>query len=169
VSVNLSSVQLGELGLIDEVAGALEESRLDPQSLILELTETAFMIDTEAVARAMGELKKLGVQLAVDDFGTGYASLQHLRRFPIDVLKIAKSFVDGVTGASHESALARSIIDLGGSFQLRVVAEGIERPEQHERLVELGCDLGQGFHFAPPVEADALSDMLAEGARLIPD
>jgi len=169
VSVNLSSVQLGELGLIDEVAGALQESRLDPQSLILELTETAFMIDTEAVARAMGKLKKLGVQLAVDDFGTGYASLQHLRRFPIDVLKIAKSFVDGVTGASHESALARSIIDLGGSFQLRVVAEGIERPEQHERLVELGCDLGQGFHFAPPVEADALSDMLAEGARLIPD
>jgi diguanylate cyclase (GGDEF)-like protein len=161
LGVNLSSAQLAEPSLVDEVSTALEQSGLDPQSLILELTETAFMEDTEAVAARMQKLKGLGVQLAVDDFGTGYSSLQHLRRFPIDVLKIDKSFVDGVGGVSDDSALARAIIDLGGSFQLRVVAEGIESPEQLDRLIELGCDLGQGFHFAKPMPADELDELLA--------
>ena len=120
------------------------------------------MEDVDAIAARLRELKRLGVQLAVDDFGTGFASLQHLRRFPIDVLKIAKSFVDELGGASDDSALARAIIDLGGSFQLRVVAEGIEQPEQLERLMQLGCDLGQGFHFAEPMTPEALEEMLTE-------
>jgi diguanylate cyclase (GGDEF)-like protein len=165
VSVNLSSAQLADAELVDEVRRALQESGLDPQSLILELTETAFLEHTDAVAERLWQLKGLGVQLAVDDFGTGYSSLQHLRQFPIDVLKIAKSFVDGLGGASDESALARAIIDLGGSFQLRVVAEGIETPDQVERLRELGCDLAQGFHFAEPLEPVALGELLARGTR----
>jgi diguanylate cyclase (GGDEF)-like protein len=165
VSVNLSSAQLGEAAVVDEVRAALRDSGLDPQSLILELTETAFLEHTDGVAARLWQLKSLGVQLAVDDFGTGYSSLQHLRRFPIDVLKIAKSFVDGLGGASDESALARAIIDLGGSFQLRVVAEGIETEDQVERLRELGCDLVQGFHFAKPLEPSALGELLARGTR----
>lgn len=118
------------------------------------------MEDVDAIAARLRELKSLGVQLAVDDFGTGYASLQHLRRFPIDVLKIAKSFVDELGGASDDSALARAIIDLGGSFQLRVVAEGIEHPEQLDRLMQLGCDLGQGFHFARPMDPESIERLL---------
>ena len=162
VSVNLSSEQLREPELVAEVAQALEQSSLDPQSLILELTETAFMEDTDAIASRLRELTRLGVQLAVDDFGTGFASLQHLRRFPIDVLKIAKSFVDELGGASDDSALARAIIDLGGSFQLRVVAEGIEQREQLEHLLQLGCDLGQGFYFAEPMPGADLERLLAD-------
>jgi diguanylate cyclase (GGDEF)-like protein len=165
ISVNLSSAELAEPELTGDVRDALDTSGLDPQSLILELTETAFMEDTDAIAQRMRELKGLGVQLAVDDFGTGYASLQHLRRFPIDVIKIAKSFVDELGGASADSALTRAIIDLGGGFQLRVVAEGIEGPDQLERLIELGCDLGQGFHFARPMDAESLDRLLAERAR----
>jgi EAL domain-containing protein (putative c-di-GMP-specific phosphodiesterase class I) len=163
LSVNLSSAQLGDADLVEQVRAALQESGLDPQSLILELTETAFLEHTDAVAERLWQLKGLGVQLAVDDFGTGYSSLQHLRRFPIDVLKIDKSFVDGLGGASDESALARAIIDLGGSFQLRVVAEGIEAADEVERLRELGCDLGQGFHFARPLGPDSLRELLARG------
>jgi len=165
VSVNLSSEQMREPELVDEVAAALDASELDPQSLILELTETAFMEDVDAIAARLRELKSLGVQLAVDDFGTGYASLQHLRRFPIDVLKIAKSFVDELGGASDDSALARAIIDLGGSFQLRVVAEGIEHADQLDRLMQLGCDLGQGYHFARPMTPEAVERMLDEHPR----
>ncbi|HYU60707.1 MAG TPA: EAL domain-containing protein [Solirubrobacterales bacterium] len=165
MSVNLSSEQVREAELVEEVEGALAESQLDPHSLILELTETAFMEDVEEIAARLRELKVLGVQLAVDDFGTGYASLQHLRRFPIDVLKIAKSFVDELGGTSDDSALARAIIDLGGSFQLRVVAEGIEHPAQLDRLMELGCDLGQGFHFARPMEPEAIERLLGEDPR----
>ena len=161
VSVNISPVQLAETDLVAEVADALETSGLDPRSLILELTETAFMEDTDEIADRLWDLKRLGVQLAVDDFGTGYSSLQHLRRFPIDVLKIAKSFVDGICGASDESGLARAIIDLGGSFQLRVVADGIEHAEQLGRLRDLGCDLGQGYYFAGPMPAGKLGLLLA--------
>jgi diguanylate cyclase (GGDEF)-like protein len=165
VSVNLSSEQLREPELVGEVSTALEVSGLDPQSLILELTEAAFMEDVDAIASRLRELKQLGVQLAVDDFGTGFASLQHLRRFPIDVLKIAKSFVDELGGASDDSALARAIIDLGGSFQLRVVAEGIEHADQLDRLMQLGCDLGQGFHFAQPMSPPELERLLDEQSR----
>jgi diguanylate cyclase (GGDEF)-like protein len=168
VCVNLSSVQLGEQGLVEDVAGALAETSADPRGLILEITETVLMHDVDATVAALRGLKELGVQLAVDDFGTGYSSLQYLRGFPIDILKIAKSFVDGVAGASDESALARAIIDLGDSFQLRVVAEGIERREQYDRLLALGCELGQGFLFARPMEVTALDVLLAGGESLAP-
>ena len=161
MGVNLSSVQIGQRALPGEVADVLDDTGLDPRSLMLEITETVLMQDTESTTDRLRELKELGVQLAVDDFGTGYSSLQYLRGFPIDILKIAKSFIDGVAGASDESALARAIIDLGESFQLRVVAEGIERPDQLERLLRLGCELGQGYYFAKPMDAAALERLMA--------
>jgi EAL domain-containing protein (putative c-di-GMP-specific phosphodiesterase class I) len=160
IAVNLSSMQLQQPELAAEVAGALGETSFDARSLILEITETMLMQDVESTKARLRELKELGVQLAVDDFGTGYSSLQYLRRFPIDILKIAKSFVDGVAGASDESALARAIIDLGESFQLRVVAEGIEQEEQLAKLVALGCQLGQGYLFARPMPARDIEPLL---------
>jgi diguanylate cyclase (GGDEF)-like protein len=167
MSVNLSSVQLDDQNFTKELAETLRDTGLEPRSLILEITETVLMQDVEATTAALAEIKELGVQLAVDDFGTGYSSLQYLRGFPIDILKIAKSFVDGVSGASDESALARAIIDLGESFQLRVVAEGVEEPEQLDRLRELGCDLGQGFYFARPMAPQALEALL-QGEDALP-
>jgi EAL domain-containing protein (putative c-di-GMP-specific phosphodiesterase class I) len=164
MSVNVSSVQLDDRGFNAELRRVLADTGLDPRSLILEITENVLMHDVEDTRQALEEIKGLGVQLAVDDFGTGYSSLQYLRGFPMDILKIDKSFVEGVSGASDESALARAIIDLGDSFQLRVVAEGIERRDQLEKLRALGCDLGQGFYFARPMDAPALAAMLEAGA-----
>ena len=164
ISVNLSSAQLQQPSLAGEVEQALRETGLDPASLVLEITETMLMVDTEATIGRLGRLKELGIHLAVDDFGTGYSSLQYLRRFPLDLLKIAKSFVDGLGGPEEESTLARAIIELGDSFQLQVVAEGIERPSQVDRLLELGCRLGQGFYFAKPMDYRAIEYILAERA-----
>jgi diguanylate cyclase (GGDEF)-like protein len=164
VCVNISGRQLQSPGLVEDVTAALERASLAPERLILEITETVLMHDIEATIAKLRQLKALGVSLAVDDFGTGYSSLQYLRRFPIDILKIDKAFVDDIEGADADSTLARAIIDLGESFQLRVVAEGIERHEQRRRLVELGCDLGQGFHFTRPLHAAAMTELLLEHA-----
>jgi EAL domain-containing protein (putative c-di-GMP-specific phosphodiesterase class I) len=142
------------------VAYALARSGLPAERLVLEITETLLMQDTEATITKLSRLKALGVQLAVDDFGTGYSSLQYLNRFPIDILKIAKSFVDGLAGETQETALVRAITDLAGNFSLQVVAEGIESAEQVPRLVALGCDLAQGFHFSRPLEAHAVDSVL---------
>jgi EAL domain-containing protein (putative c-di-GMP-specific phosphodiesterase class I) len=161
VCVNLSAEQLQHAGIADEVADALALSGLDARSLVLEITETVLMQDTEATIEKLEEIKRLGVRLAVDDFGTGYSSLQYLKRFPIDILKIAKSFVDGLGGARDDAALARAIVDVANSFQMQVVAEGIENAPQAARLLELGCPLGQGFHFARPMEAAAIAERLS--------
>jgi diguanylate cyclase (GGDEF)-like protein len=164
ICVNISAQQLDQPGLVDDVAHALAKSGLPAEQLVLEITETLLMQDTEATISKLARLKELGIQLAVDDFGTGYSSLQYLNRFPIDILKIAKSFVDGLAGDTEETALVRAITDLADNFSLRVVAEGIESPEQVPRLRALGCDLGQGFHFARPLE-DAGVTALLEGGR----
>jgi diguanylate cyclase (GGDEF)-like protein len=152
VSVNISGRQLQSPGLVEDVAAALERANLAPEHLVLEITETVLMSDIEATIGKLKRLKALGVRLAVDDFGTGYSSLQYLRRFPIDILKIDKAFVDDIDGADADSTLARAIIDLGESFSLTVVAEGIEREAQRRRLLELGCGAGQGFLFTRPVD-----------------
>jgi EAL domain-containing protein (putative c-di-GMP-specific phosphodiesterase class I) len=167
VGVNLSGRQLQEPTLVAQISAVLAETRLPPEQLVLEITETVLMQDLEGTVLRLQELKRLGVLLSVDDFGTGYSSLQYLRRFPLDSLKIAKSFVDGVGGPSQDAAVARAIIELGTSFQLNVVAEGIERLEQHENLQSLGCSYGQGFLFARPVPADQVEQLLAAGP-LIP-
>ncbi len=166
MTVNISSTQLKEAELIGEVSAALRDSGLAPDGLVLELTETAFMDDIEAVTATLGKLRRLGVKLAVDDFGTGYSSLQHLSRFPIDFLKIARPFVVGIGSGDDDAAIARAIVYLAESFGLRVIAEGIENQAQVARLVALGCGLGQGFHLALPMSGEAISDLVARGARM---
>ena len=160
VSVNVSVLQLDQEGFIDDVRQALRDSRLAPGSLTLELTETAFSRDPEVMAATLGELDELDVELAIDDFGTGFSSLQHLQHFPINMLKIPKPFIDDVGGCADDSSLTRAIIDIGGSLNLRVVAEGIERQEQLDRLLELDCRFGQGYLLGRPMTADAIEKLL---------
>ncbi|HEY4427623.1 MAG TPA: EAL domain-containing protein [Solirubrobacteraceae bacterium] len=158
IAVNLSVTQLQRPELVDDVARVLDASGLDPASLILEVTETLLVQDLER--GALARLKKLGVQVAVDDFGTGYSSLQYLRHFPIDILKIDKSFVDGIARPG-EAALAQAILDVGGSLNLRVIAEGLEDAEQVAKLTALGCRWGQGYHYARPEPADEVDARLS--------
>jgi diguanylate cyclase (GGDEF)-like protein len=160
IGVNISGVQLQEPGLVQEVSDALAESQLDATGLTLEITETALMESFDDAIEEIDALKALGVELAIDDFGTGYSSLRYLRRLPLDVMKIEKSFVDGIGRPEEEPALLRAIVDLANIFGLQVVAEGIERPEQRERLVELGCELGQGHLLAEPLDAEKADALL---------
>jgi diguanylate cyclase (GGDEF)-like protein len=165
MSVNLSGRQLEDPNIVADVAAALADSGLPASALVLEITETVLMHDTEATIARLTALKALGVRLAVDDFGTGYSSLRYLRRFPIDILKMAKPFVDGLdTGDDEGRALARAIVDLATSLKLACIAEGIEAPAQADVLRELGCGLGQGFHFARPMASDAMTALIAEPA-----
>src|SRR5438132_3751117 len=106
--------------------------------------------DSDMATLRLSELKELGVLLAIDDFGTGYSSLNYIRRFPVDILKVDKSFIDGINEGGEDSALTAAIIELAGFLRLQPVAEGIERADQLERLLELDCDLGQGYYFAKP-------------------
>ena len=160
VSVNISARQLAEPTFVQQVRNTLEESRLHPSSLVLEITESVLMRDTETMVGRMRALKALGVRLAVDDFGTGYSSLSYLHRFPVDILKIDKSFVDAVGSGRAEPALARAIVALGESLGLTTVAEGIEREAQRAGLVALRCELGQGYLFARPGPAAELTPRL---------
>jgi diguanylate cyclase (GGDEF)-like protein/PAS domain S-box-containing protein len=160
VSVNLSAKQLQSDTIVSDVSEALEQSGLAPSSLVLEITETVTMEDTELAVARLEDLKAVGVLLAMDDFGTGYSSLSYLSRFPIDILKMDRSFLR----PDHEDAgLAAAIVALGKSLNLDVVAEGIELPEQIVSLRDLGCELGQGFLFAKPMPISALSEYLEEG------
>jgi diguanylate cyclase (GGDEF)-like protein len=157
VSVNLSANELQDPELVAEVERTLETSGLNPHSLILEITETMLMEDLER--GVLTRLKEVGVQIAVDDFGTGYSSLQYLQRFPIDILKIDRSFVGGRSEA-EEPALAKAIIDLGRSLGLYVIVEGLEHQEQVTRLTDLGCRLGQGYHYSRPLPPSELEAMM---------
>jgi diguanylate cyclase (GGDEF)-like protein len=162
MSVNLSVKQLQSETIIDDVRKALEASALPPSALVLEITESVMMADTYLAVRRLEELKSLGVLLAMDDFGTGYSSLSYLSRFPVDILKMDRSFLS----AEHEeSGLIAAIIALGTSLRLDVVAEGIELPGQIVSLRDLGCDLGQGFLFARPMNYEALVEYLANGEQ----
>jgi diguanylate cyclase (GGDEF)-like protein/PAS domain S-box-containing protein len=155
MNVNLSSRQLVREAIAEEVAAAVDESGIRASWLVLEVTETVLMADPVVAATALGHIRDLGVRVALDDFGSGYSSLSHLRRFPIDIVKIDKSFVDDVATDGVESAIARSIIDLGRAMQIDTVAEGIEGGEQAETLRALGCEFGQGFFFARPLDPSA--------------
>jgi diguanylate cyclase (GGDEF)-like protein/PAS domain S-box-containing protein len=160
MSVNLSVKQLQSETIVEDVGQALEASGLPPSSLVLEITESVMMADTDLAVRRLHELKELGVLLAMDDFGTGYSSLSYLSRYPVDILKMDRSFL----ASEHEnSGLAAAIIALGNTLQLHVVAEGIEMPEQIASLRDLGCELGQGFFFAKPMNDEALIQYLVEG------
>jgi diguanylate cyclase (GGDEF)-like protein len=165
ITVNLSGRELADPRLPSDVAGALRASGLPARCLVLEITETVLMRDTETTLERLAELKALGVRLAVDDFGTGYSSLRYLRRFPVDILKMAKPFIDTIATDDVDTALACTILDLGANLGLQVVAEGIERDEQATVLRELGCEMGQGYHYARPLSAEAASAMLGDPPR----
>jgi diguanylate cyclase (GGDEF)-like protein/PAS domain S-box-containing protein len=157
ISVNLSVRQLQSDSIISDVRNALETNGLAPASLVLEITESVMLADTDFAVERLRELKALGVRLAMDDFGTGYSSLSYLSRFPVDILKMDRSFV----GSGENVALQSAIIALGTSLDLDVVAEGIELPEQERSLHDLGCEIGQGFLFARPMPSSDLAAFLA--------
>ncbi len=167
VTVNLSAAQLADPDLVADVAAALAETALDPGHLVLEITESTLMQDRHAAAVTLRRLKELGVRLAIDDFGTGYSSLAYLRRFPVDMLKIAREFTGGLGHDAQDDAITYAIVDLAMTLGLQVVAEGIETPDQHAQLAALGCPLGQGFLFTGAISATQVHQMLFEPA--VPD
>jgi diguanylate cyclase (GGDEF)-like protein len=160
ISVNVSARQLERTEFIDEVRSALADSGLDPATLTLEITETALMRRPATTAHLLRELKALDVQIAVDDFGTGYSSLGYLRQFPIDSLKIDRTFITGLALSSGANALAHTFIQLAKTLGLRTLAEGVEQDSQLRQLQREGCDLAQGFLFARPLAPDALERFL---------
>ena len=166
VSVNLSTRQLLESDLVVQVAEVLDRNGLDPSALVLEITEGSLLQGVAETIEKLRDLKGLGVRLAIDDFGTGSSSLGHLRQFPIDVLKIDKSFVDEIaTSGSEGPALVRAIVELANTLQLETVAEGIEEIDQLTQLRSAGCVSGQGFLFARPLQADAVGTLLQRGGE----
>jgi EAL domain-containing protein (putative c-di-GMP-specific phosphodiesterase class I) len=166
LSINVSPIQLSREDFVTDVRRILRTHGVRPETITLEITETALMEDTDASIRALCDLKALGVRLAIDDFGTGYSSLNYLQRMPVDILKIDRSFVNRIDRGGEELALARTIVELARSLSLRTIAEGIELTAQADCLSDLGCDLGQGFLYARAVPPDELTRMLASPASL---
>jgi diguanylate cyclase (GGDEF)-like protein len=166
LSVNLSVRQLQQPDLLEDVAGALDASGLDPGDLMLEITESVVAADQQVMLERLAGLRALGVHLAIDDFGTGYSSLAYLKHLPVDTLKLAKPFVDGLLRGAEEAALTNAILRIADLLDLEVIAEGIEHPAQATELQGLGCRFGQGFHFARPLDQFAVEALLvAEQGR----
>jgi EAL domain-containing protein (putative c-di-GMP-specific phosphodiesterase class I) len=169
IAVNLSARQFRERqlpALIEAARGNGDQPHL---ALEVELTESMVMQNPAQALEVMRELKRLGVQMAIDDFGTGYSSLAQLRHFPIDCLKIDKSFVERLPGDTEDRAIIQAIVALGQSLHLRLVAEGVETPEQHQYLARMGCHEGQGYLFGRPMSAAALVEWLADREVVSPD
>jgi EAL domain-containing protein (putative c-di-GMP-specific phosphodiesterase class I) len=164
MSVNLSARQFREHDIVATVRSIIEETGLASETLILEITESGLMLRTQATIERLEALRALGVHLAIDDFGTGYSSLSYLERFPLDILKIDRTFVS--PAGSVASPVARAIVDLGRTLGLQVIAEGIEHNEQARWLADIGCRYGQGYLYARPMSAAAIEALLAEGEGL---
>jgi EAL domain-containing protein (putative c-di-GMP-specific phosphodiesterase class I) len=160
VAINVSAVELRTPGFVAGVRAILKETGLKPQYLELELTEKVLMEDSRSVAEVLKELKDIGVVLTLDDFGTGYSSLSHLKRFPIDALKIDQSFVRDLGVDEDDAGIVTAVIGMGKSLHMRVVAEGVETGEQLEILQEHGCPQGQGNYFCRPVAAEEFRHLL---------
>jgi EAL domain-containing protein (putative c-di-GMP-specific phosphodiesterase class I) len=160
IAVNLSSRQFEDDDLPARVARVLDETRLPPEALELEITESIAMQNAESVLRTLLALKALGVGLAMDDFGTGYSSLAYLKRYPLDALKIDQVFVRNLIDDAADLAITRAVIALARSFNLAVVAEGVETGAHVETLAEMGCHIGQGYHYGRPMAADAATAWL---------
>ena len=168
VTVNVSGYQLDRDGFSIDVAQALADSGVAASLLTLEITETALMHDVQAAARRLRELKELGVRIAIDDFGTGYSSLAYLSRFPVDTLKIDRSFITALATAPEAKAVIHTLIQLGKTLRINTLAEGIETSEQLRYLQAEGCEQGQGTFFASPQDGEsiqALLDRLGEPPR----
>jgi EAL domain-containing protein (putative c-di-GMP-specific phosphodiesterase class I) len=163
MAINISSVELRAPDFVSGVRAILTATGLDPRCLELELTETFLMQDSRSTVEVLTELKDIGVLLALDDFGTGYSSLSYLKRFPIDALKIDRSFVRDLTTDEDDAGIVTAVIGLGRNLHMRVVAEGIETREQLEFLQEHDCAQGQGFYFSEPVSAVDFGHILERG------
>jgi diguanylate cyclase (GGDEF)-like protein/PAS domain S-box-containing protein len=165
MAVNISAVQLRAPGFVASVRSILTETNLDPRCLELELTETGLMEHSRTIEDVLKELKGIGVLLTLDDFGTGYSSLSHLKRFPIDALKIDQSFVRDLTTDQEDASIVTAVIGMGKSLHMRVVAEGVETREQLTMLREYGCPQGQGYYFSRPVPAVEFGHLLKHGDK----
>ena len=163
VAVNISSLEFRSAPFLEGIQGALKNARLDPRYLQLELTETVLMRHAESTACALDQLKAIGVRLAVDDFGTGYSSLSYLTRFPIDAVKVDQSFVRDIMASTDDAIVVSAVISMGKSLKHRVIAEGVETPEQLAFLQAHGCDEGQGYYFSRPLVAQQFAKLLETG------
>jgi diguanylate cyclase (GGDEF)-like protein len=168
VSVNVSARQFSAPGFVDGIRRTLEASGLEPGTLMLELTESVLLRRDERMHADLAELKAIGVKLAIDDFGTGYSSLSYLRELPIDVLKMDKSFVDGIAVSEQRLALAEGIVQIARTLRLEVIAEGIESEIQRDLLVSMGCQFGQGYLLAMPMGANQAETLARIGTHQVP-
>jgi len=163
VAVNISAVELRAKNFLEGVCGILKETRLEARYLEFELTESVLMRDDEFTISVLLALKGMGVRIAVDDFGTGNSNLSHLRRFPIDTLKIDQSFVREISTSANDAAFLGAVMSVGKTLKKRVVAEGVEKREQLAFLQSERCNEGQGYYFSPAVDAEHFAQLLATG------
>ena len=164
-TINVSPRQFAQSNLFADVKSALDETKVAPWTLLLEMTETMAMSDPKMTSRIFSQLKDIGVRLSIDDFGTGHSSLSRLRSFPVDVLKIDRSFIRGIEHDVESREIARLIVTLAHHLDLKVIAEGIETPGQHAYVEQFGCEFGQGYLYSPPVDHAALQKLLASASR----
>ena len=156
VAVNLSARQLGDPELIPHIEGSITANGIEPSTLWLELTESTVLDDTVYVERTLGALERLGVRLVLDDFGVGFSSLGYLKRLPLSMVKLDRTFVENVTDSAFDAAIVRAVSDMAETIGIGVVAEGVETEEQVRVARDLGCGYAQGFHFAEPVPASSV-------------
>jgi Amt family ammonium transporter len=171
VSVNLSVRQFQVEGqIVEHVRAAADQAGIDPAHLMLEITESVLMEDRDAIVRDLEALRALGIRIAIDDFGTGYSALSYLRQFPIDTVKMDRSFVRDLGVGKADAALIRSVVELGEALNMQIVAEGIEGQAQLDSVADLRCAIGQGYFFSPPLDAEAMRRMLRseDAATLAP-
>jgi EAL domain-containing protein (putative c-di-GMP-specific phosphodiesterase class I)/GGDEF domain-containing protein len=168
MSVNLSGVQVKHPSLVDEIGSLLRECQLDPRALVLELTEGIACDDLDTTKTVLMQLRALGIRISIDDFGTGYSSLSYLRQFPVDTLKIDRSFVSNITTSHENAAIVGTVTSMAKQLGLHVVAEGIEREDQAALLRAMDCHAGQGYLFARPLDPDAATEVLKNGGALAP-
>jgi Amt family ammonium transporter len=161
MSVNVSAKQLERDRIVDDVLRTLNDTGFDPSLLILELTETTLMLDVDVTVERLKLLKALGVRIAIDDFGTGYSSLAYLRQFPIDIIKIDRTFVSGVVDTAEAATLVHTLVQLGKALGLGIIAEGVETDAQRRKLISEDTDSAQGFLFARPLSIEDLGTLLA--------
>jgi EAL domain-containing protein (putative c-di-GMP-specific phosphodiesterase class I) len=165
VSVNLSGKHFAQKDLVEQIKTILAETGINPACLKLELTESAVMQNAEGVILMMKQIRELGIQLSIDDFGTGYSSLSYLHRFPINTLKVDRSFVNSMEDGSENGEIVRTVIALAKTLRLNVIAEGIETIHQLHQLRILGCEYGQGYLFSRPVPIDEAGRLIEDAAR----
>jgi EAL domain-containing protein (putative c-di-GMP-specific phosphodiesterase class I) len=163
----VSSLEFRSDHFLQSVQLALEANSLNPSYLELELTETVLMRHAESTTSALGGLKALGVRLAIDDFGTGYSSLSYLRRFPIDALKVDRSFINEISSGAEGAPIVSAVISMGKSLKHRVVAEGVETREQLAFLKAQQCNEGQGYYFSHPLLPDRFAELVVSGSPSI--